>query len=834
MVLRLAAALAVLLLPVAGGAAPKGDRGALHGTIRWWEGVENSWREVVVEATWKRPQFPAWENRTAWVRDDADTFCGAEGTIRYRSHWYGPGERATRDELRDPKKLPELRRRLMQRDEEYARPVRFDDDEVELCVAISKEEHRVLGRLRIDRKGGRFVVEQPWWNTFNNSVPQGELSVRELNALGEPMEARPRPSSTNLFSGWFFEKGTLSGGAAGGSGRWEQAGEAPPGEQAEKRIVEWNLSPGAASGPAIELAGCADLAVGGSGTLSARVSPTGGTYRWSTDGAVLELAPLGGAAAITCLAPGHASVRLAYEAPDGRTFEASRKATCFELRGFERAGPLEVPLHDERGRPLAPVVVPLALAPSDAVDVLEFSVAESGVASTESRTGEVRVQGVREGTTSIQPRTKCGPVGPPAAVKVVPCPSEVVERLRREREQARRRAEVAARLISEAISGDDFNRASTDIGWDIAKAGYALVDLMVSVLEPTKNAKALWRAVSTTKTAVGAVLSSADGDMAPAGAMGTSFALDQLAARVGELKAGVDALKAGQKAYKAMETTEKLSQDLGALYGASAVVDEQLEVLSRNLDRVLKLGEPLKTCRAPEAPPAKPSPSREPPAAGSDEGPSAKGGGKKGGGKKAGGKQGKPPAPKTVTAPQEGTAPEPPPDVPPEPPVEPPEPPPRPPQVGLPIACACPREEKVRWTVAGRTMEVATVRLDGIAACGQDLQASVARFGGVLSSVQDALGQVDGIERKGADERREVLTAAKRLLDQADTGIGHFQAETRDLAAGLEKCRAPLQEVGGYAAGDGKAGRRGAGTLRASGVPPQGAARAIILGSDHR
>lgn len=785
------ALLAALLLPVAGGAAPKGDRGALHGTIRWWEGVENSWREVVVEATWRRPQFPARENRTTWVRDDADTFCGADGTIRYRSHWYGPGERATRDELRDPKKLPELRKRVMQRDAEYARPVHFDDDEVEFCVAISKAEHRVLGRIRIDRQGGRFVVEQPWWNSFNNSVPLAELAVRELNALGEPMESAPSAQSTSLFTGWFFEKGTLSGGASGGSGRWEQVGEAPPGEQGEKRVVEWNLSPGAASGPALELAGCADLPVGVSGTLTARASPTGGTYRWSSDGEALELAPLGGAAVLSCVAPGHATVRLAYQAPDGRTFDASRKATCFELRGFERVEPLEVPLHDELGRELPPVVVPLALAPSDAMDVLEFPMADGTLASTETRTGKLLVQGVRAGVTSIQPKTKCGSVGPRAAVKVVPCAGEVVERLRKEREQAKRRADVAARRLAEAISGDDFNRASKEIRSDILKAGYTLVDLMVAVLAPTKDAKAFWKVVSTTKTAVESVMGSTEGDMAPAGAMATGFALDQLGERVGELKAGLDALKAGQKAYKAAKAAERLAQDLGALYGASEVVDEQLEVLSRNLDQVVKLGGQLKTCRAPEVPPVKPSPSREPPAAGSDERPSAKGGGKK-----ADGKKGKPPAPETVTAPQEGSTPEPPPEDPPEPPVEPPVPPPRPPRVGLPIACGCPREEKVRWTVAGRTMEVATVRLDAVAACGQDLQASVDRFGDVLGSVRAAVGAIDAIEGKQAVDRREALATAKLHLEKAGAGVAAFQAETEGLPAALEKCGAPLQDVG--------------------------------------
>jgi hypothetical protein len=84
--------------------------------------------------------------------------------------------------------------------------------------------------------------------------------------------------------------------------------------------------------PKVEIAGCAHLLLGGSDHLTATGSPSGGRYRWSAEpSSVLQVSGTESSTDVKAGEPGHAPVRVEYEARNGKKAETTLPGSVVKL-----------------------------------------------------------------------------------------------------------------------------------------------------------------------------------------------------------------------------------------------------------------------------------------------------------------------------------------------------------------------------------------------------------------------------------------------------------------------------------------------------------------------
>jgi hypothetical protein len=218
----------------------------------------------------------------------------------------------------------------------------------------------------------------------------------------------------------------------------------------------------------LALNACLDLPVGGAGRAAAAGEPTGGRYEFRSDPpSLLAIEATGGNANVSCREPGRGALHVIYRAPGEETpARSSASASCVELRSVNGGAPIPpIALFDENGRQQPAIEsVAVEIVPAGGADLLAYLPAVPAVAAAIGAGSAIHVQGVHEGTTPIQARSRCGgDVGPAFEVEVVRCHPEVVARLAEERRIIEETLMEMHRDLSRLYASKDFERATNEL-----------------------------------------------------------------------------------------------------------------------------------------------------------------------------------------------------------------------------------------------------------------------------------------------------------------------------------------------------------------------------------
>jgi hypothetical protein len=246
----------------------------------------------------------------------------------------------------------------------------------------------------------------------------------------------------------------------------------------------WSLIPVDGADAKVTLDGCADLETGKNGTVTATGTPAGGTYRFKADPAsIMSVTGKGAQAKLRATAPGAGTISVEYTVA-GKTVTGSVPASSVQLDSVNGGKPLpKLTLFDERGNPRSEVQsVPLVTKPANS-DRLSFEVSDPGIATVVNLGNQLQLQGVREGSVTVQPRTRCKePIGKAIPLQVVRCADAVVEQLRQRERTVRGRLDSNRKQQVTTTSDEGFDRAANRIGDSTYELGLKTAELIASVL----------------------------------------------------------------------------------------------------------------------------------------------------------------------------------------------------------------------------------------------------------------------------------------------------------------------------------------------------------------
>ncbi len=542
-------------------------------------------------------------------------------------------------------------------------------------------------------------------------------------------------------------------------------------------VVEWEFYPADEDKTTqVKISGCGDQRTGKGGTFQAESRPSGGTYKWSADSQTIAFTTHGSSARFSCKEPSHALVRVIYNAPDGTTAEDEVSVTCFDLRSVGSGGTVEVPLHDGNGKSLPPVSVPFGLAPPDAVDVLDFHVTDRGIASAVAQTGLLLVQSVKEGSTTIQPKTKCGEFGAKSLpIRVVACSKEEIERLSKERQQEIKDIKSIAAKVTAMLASKEFIGAGDNIEGDTWKAAYKLADLMMLIAsKSSETAKPVQQAADLSRWTLklgNGVAAAINGDWTTVEDLMGSAALKLEGGLGGKLGDFASLYSAADTLSTTSDALNKVAQDLGDLVGVANELERyeklmaEVEQAKKETDRKL-----YEVCKARQI-------SAEPPQKGNEKA-SPKGSQRT--------SESPPSSPDIEQPPQD------------EPPIieQPPEEPPAY-RAGVPIDCPCASWNTDQWAGGGASvLRQFTKDASGARRCVGAAQASVKALKPALDAAGAALNGVREALALPKDKGTEKLRNVQGQLRTALVGLESFSKEAASLSDSLGQCARPLGRAG--------------------------------------
>ncbi|QQS52158.1 MAG: hypothetical protein IPM71_05340 [Bacteroidota bacterium] len=236
--------------------------------------------------------------------------------------------------------------------------------------------------------------------------------------------------------------------------------------------------------PAITLAGCKNIGVGETGTVTATAKPEGGSYKfWVEPGDILSVTSDGSATAtVNGVMPGEGVLMVEYTTPDGKTAQTSMEASCVSIESYN--GGEEIPqiaLYDVDGNKKSGILtISVTGQPGNAAELVKFEPANPGILSAVGIGNKVTLQGIVEGSTMLQAKSECGAaVGPAVEVEVVKCDDETIATIERIKEAALENLEEATEELQSYAGSPEFEKARDELVSStielLAKAGLTII-----------------------------------------------------------------------------------------------------------------------------------------------------------------------------------------------------------------------------------------------------------------------------------------------------------------------------------------------------------------------
>jgi len=545
--------------------------------------------------------------------------------------------------------------------------------------------------------------------------------------------------------------------------------------------------------PKVEIAGCAHLLPGGSKQLTATGRPSGGKYKWSAEPAsVLNVSGSGSGASVKAGKTGRATVRVEYEAKNGKKAEAKLAGSVVTLRSVNGGAPIPtINLEDAYGNSTATIEVATVQDPADG-DLLRFDVADPGIATVTNLGSSILIQGVRVGVTSAQARTQCGDkIGPVIAIEVAGCDPESVARLRQQYKEVKSKLDESVSRVNKVLTSEEFIESSDGMKGDIIDAAVEAADLAAGGMA---NAKAASNAVKVAH------------EIIEAGSFG--WDVYRNGAKATLIKAGVTVLVPGGaglvSVYDKATAFGKLAKDVAVLVDADERIAREQPIqdgYTKELEQIDRLIEKCKKEGKGGQQPGEPGkPSKPPPTPAAQKG--------KPGGGKPGGDQSAPSESTTPSQPGEPTQPgqaggselgggEPQkPTVPPV--VEPPTPPAKPDggvTVGLPIECGCKSASTAAWRDETSGLAAIAASLSLLRQCTENYESELERFQADSSSTVRAARAVEAALATPGEKGFKMLEAALPGLTAATNSLERVAKAAGDFASSLEGCDKKLPEA---------------------------------------
>lgn len=547
--------------------------------------------------------------------------------------------------------------------------------------------------------------------------------------------------------------------------------------------------------PKVEIAGCVHLLPGGSEQLTATGTPSGGRYRWAAEpSAVLNASGTESSANVTAGDPGHATVRVEYEARNGKKAEATLSGSVVTLTSVN--GGAAIPtlyLYDAYGNPRPPTEVPTVQDPPDG-DLLTFVAADPGVATVMNMGSSLLLQGVREGSTTAQAQTKCGEkTGPVITLRVARCDPEMIANLHKRYDEVRKKLGESASRANKAITSEKYIESSDAIKGDIIDVGLQVIDVAAA------GAAGLQSATEAVHVADKVIAGGVAGwDDYHSGVKATLIKTAVIAA----IPLGGFSLVS---TYEKVHAVAKLVEHTGVLLDADERIEREQPIqdgYSQELKQIDKLIEKCKEESKGGQPPAKepttPKPKVEPPT------------GKKGGDKPAPGEPTtptQPGEPSTPTEPGEPGGGETP--TPTEPPVvEPPEPPAKPGgggAAGLPIDCGCKDASTATWRSEKTGLAAIAASLSLLQACSENYADALKSFQADSAGIAQTVSTIEGALEIPGEKGFEQFRAALPGLEAAGKSWKGLSKAATEFSNTLQGCDKKMPEAAEIISTTGKA-----------------------------
>jgi hypothetical protein len=217
--------------------------------------------------------------------------------------------------------------------------------------------------------------------------------------------------------------------------------------------------------PKVEIAGCAHLLLGGSDQLTATGTPSGGRYRWTGEpSSVLSVSGTESSTEVKAGDPGHATVRVEYEARNGKKAEATLSGSVVTLTSVNGGAPIPtIYLYDEEGHARPATAVPISQKPPDG-ELLFFAAADLSVATVENTGSSLTITGKHEGTTTAQAETKCAEkTGPVLALNVANCSPETIAKLHERSNEVKNKLNESASRVNKVLKSKDYSESVEEI-----------------------------------------------------------------------------------------------------------------------------------------------------------------------------------------------------------------------------------------------------------------------------------------------------------------------------------------------------------------------------------
>jgi hypothetical protein len=220
--------------------------------------------------------------------------------------------------------------------------------------------------------------------------------------------------------------------------------------------------------PEVTLLGCSDLGNEEQSNVIATGKPEGGKFRfWVEPGNLFNVEADGESSAnLTGATPGKGTLYVEYTTPEGKTNQTSQAASCVKIENYNGGQPIpQIALYDIDGKKLQGIkTVPVDAQPENASELVKFEPADPGVLTATGIGGEVTLQGLRPGTTTLQAKTKCGETsGPSVEVEVVNCDDETIATLERMKKAATENLVEATERLQKEAGSPEFEKARDEL-----------------------------------------------------------------------------------------------------------------------------------------------------------------------------------------------------------------------------------------------------------------------------------------------------------------------------------------------------------------------------------
>jgi len=356
--------------------------------------------------------------------------------------------------------------------------------------------------------------------------------------------------------------------------------------------------------PVVTIDGCKDLGTGETGNATATAKPEGGSFKfWVEPSDLMAVVASDAVATLTGQTPGRGTLMVEYTSPEGKIAQSSSEASCVKVESYNGGEKMpQIALYDINGKKQSGIkTIPVKALPENASELVKFEPANPSILSAVGVGSEVTLQGLQEGKTTLQAKTKCGgTTGPTVEVEVVNCDDETKAKLAEMMKIAQENQKEAMEQIEKISDSEEYKEAAEDI----TKSTLELAEkTALTIAAGGKTSGGLHEALEITE----AVATMKD--------LLTSQTAENL--NFNELTAlakvtGAKALKAVAGVSEVMKAANEFGHNLGKLMGTEIELKGAIERAENANKQVIEVVRLQKICRSSEQPQGKEGPQNEP------------------------------------------------------------------------------------------------------------------------------------------------------------------------------------------------------------------------------